>query len=413
MNFYGIRGIPHEWFKSYLMNRKQFVVFDNVSSQRKTITTGVPQGSVLGPLLFLLFINDLHYVSDQLTLILFADDTNIFISGNSVHQLNLVLNQELAKVGDWFSANRLIVNMKKTNYMVFKGRNTSYNLDDLHVQLNNVHLTRVHTTKFLGVHIDDSLGWKSHVSYVASKMASVLGILHVVKKMLPQRILMNIYNTLILPHLSYATIIWGNCPKTLINRLVVLQKKALRAITNSSYRAHTASIYKNLRILNVKSLYVMQLAQFMYQFKKEQLPCIFHEMFKVNAQVHTHNTRGSQNFHLPSFKTTMSQKSISYSGPMLWNQLPKDIGKCSSLHSFKSKLKTYLILNPNFDIDYGVWLFMTFVSSFLLSILLFWHLYYMYLSFYSFLLFFSMVPSTDPPPPPTPTNNPTCRLSSL
>ena len=286
--------------------------------------------------------------------------------------------------------------------MVFKGRNTSYNLDDLHVQLNNVHLTRVHTTKFLGVHIDDSLGWKSHVSYVASKMASVLGILHVVKKMLPQRILMNIYNTLILPHLSYATIIWGNCPKTLINRLVVLQKKALRAITNSSYRAHTASIYKNLRILNVKSLYVMQLAQFMYQFKKEQLPCIFHEMFKVNAQVHTHNTRGSQNFHLPSFKTTMSQKSISYSGPMLWNQLPKDIGKCSSLHSFKSKLKTYLILNPNFDIDYGVWLFMTFVSSFLLSILLFWHLYYMYLSFYSFLLFFSMVPSTDPPPPPHP-----------
>ena len=112
--------------------------------------------------------------------------------------------------------------------------------------------------------------------------------------------------------------------------------------------------YKSLRILNVKSLYVMQLAQFMYQFKKEQLPCIFHEMFKVNAQVHTHNTRGSQNFHLPSVKTTLSQKSISYSGPLLWNQLPKDIGKCSSLHSFKSKLKTFLILNPNFDIDYGV-----------------------------------------------------------
>ena len=98
----------------------------------------------------------------------------------------------------------------------------------------------------------------------------------------------------------------------------------------------------------------MQLAQFMYQFKKEQLPCIFYEMFKVNAQVHTHNTRGSQNFHLPSVKTTLSQKSISYSGPLLWNQLPKDIGKCSSLHSFKFKLKTYLILNPSFDIDYGV-----------------------------------------------------------
>ena len=82
------------------MNRKQFVVFDNASSQRQTITTGVPQGSVLGPPLFLMFMNDLHYVSDQLTLILFADDTNIFISGNSVHQLNSVLNQELAKVGD-------------------------------------------------------------------------------------------------------------------------------------------------------------------------------------------------------------------------------------------------------------------------------------------------------------------------
>ena len=87
------------------------------------------------------------------------------------------------------------------------------------------------------------VGKAMSISYVASKMASVLGILHVVKKMLPQRILMNIYNTLILPHLSYATIIWSNCPKTLINRLVVLQKKDIRAITNSSYRAHTASIY--------------------------------------------------------------------------------------------------------------------------------------------------------------------------
>ena len=220
--------------QNYLLNRKQFVKFNNVCSQSQILSTGLPQGSVLGPLLFLLFINDLHFVSDKLNFVLFADDTNILFSGKIVQNLNEVLNQELSKVCKWFTANKLVVNMKKTNYIVFRRRKVGGDFNELNVKFDNVLLTRVNSTKFLGVYIDEYLTWKSHVSYISSKIASVLGIIYSVNKLLPQKILMNLYNTLILPHFSYAVLAWGGCLITLTNRLQILQKKVVRAITNSN-----------------------------------------------------------------------------------------------------------------------------------------------------------------------------------
>ena len=214
--------------------------------------------------------------------------------------------------------------------MVFRRRKVGGDFSELNVKFD-VLLTRVNSTKLLGVYIDEYLSWKSHVSYISSKIASVLGIIYSVNKLLLQKILMNLYNTLILSHFSYAVLAWGGCLITLTNRSQVLQKKAVRAITNSPYLAHTAPLYKHLNILNVKSLYYMRLAQFMFLFMTNQLPCNFTEMFIVNADIHSYETRSSNKFHLPSVKTTFLQRNIYFSGPSLWNLLPNDIVSCSSL----------------------------------------------------------------------------------
>ena len=348
LSFYGIRGISLNWFENYLNNRKQFVIIDQQSSDLCNVVTGIPQGSILGPPLFLLFINDLHYASSKLSFILFADDTNMFLSGKSVQQLNRDSKTELEKVSCWFYANKLKVNMTKTNYMVFKGRNINFDVDELHVQLNDEYLSRVCSTKFLGIYVDEGLNWKPRVNHIASKISSAIGILYVVHKLFPLPILCNLYNTLLLPYLSYANIVWGNCSVTLLNRLLVLQKKAIRLITKSSYRAHTAPLFKRMNILNVNSIYIMQLGQFMFQYKHNNLPPVFDDLFILNSSIHSYATRNANSFHIPIARTLFLQKRIPFNGPMLWSHLPPDIKHCSSLYSFKAKLRLFLLSNPSF-----------------------------------------------------------------
>ena len=291
LSCYGIRRISLNWFEDYLNNRKQFVIIDQQSSDLCNIVTGIPQGSILGPPLFLLLINDLHYASSKLSSILFADNTTMFLSGKSVQQLNMDLKTELEKVSCWFYANKVKVNMTKTNYMVFKGRNIYFDVDELHVQLNDEYLSRVCSTTFVGIYVDEGLNWKTHVNHIASKISRAIGILYVVHTLFPLPILCNLYNTLTLPYLSYANIVWGNCSVTLLNRLLVPQKKAIRLITKSSYRAHTAPLFKRMNILNVNSIYIMQLGQFMFQCKHNNLPPVFDDLFILNSSIHSYATR--------------------------------------------------------------------------------------------------------------------------
>ena len=140
------------------------------------ITCGVPQGSVLGPVLFRLYINDICNVSNLLKFVLFADDTNIFCSSTSLHDLRGTINRELGKLFVWFSVNRLSIHLGKTNYMLFRGRTPD---NELALTINNVVLPRVAATKFLGIIIDDKLSWKPHIQSVKSKLSSVLSIIHV------------------------------------------------------------------------------------------------------------------------------------------------------------------------------------------------------------------------------------------
>ena len=183
---YGIRGTALSWFESYLSNRKQYVVHIDISSNFQYIKCGVPQGSILGPLLFLLYINDLINTTPVLSFVLFADDSNIFYSHRSLNTLINILNNELPKLSLWFQCNKLSLNIAKTNFIYFKHANS--HLDDLpyNIMINDVPLERKKTTKFLGVIIDENLNWNNHIRHVTNCISRNVGILYKLKKNHPK-----------------------------------------------------------------------------------------------------------------------------------------------------------------------------------------------------------------------------------
>ena len=164
MQKYGIQGLALRWFEDYLHDRKQYVTYNSYKSNQEAIKCGVPQGSILGPLLFLIYINDLSSVSEACFSILFADDTNMFITGHNVSEMCNQLNADLFRVQEWLHCNKLSLNVLKTHYMIFTPRNKIY--DDVSIIINNTKISRVYVTKFLGVQIDSQLSWKMHIDYI-------------------------------------------------------------------------------------------------------------------------------------------------------------------------------------------------------------------------------------------------------
>ena len=152
-----------------------------------------------------------------------------------------------------------------------------------------------------------------------------------------------LYNSLILSHIMYCNIIWGNCSITKINSLLRLQKRAIRIITNSAYLSHTESLFYRLKSLRIQDIHSLQVAIFMYKYTQNQLPVVFHNIFNLNSNVHTYPTRRSSDYHLQNPRIILAQRSIRHHGPDIWNSLPPHLKRCSSLYSFKASFKKYLI----------------------------------------------------------------------
>ena len=159
----GIRGHVHDWFKNYLSNRTQFVYYNNTISEVKGSSHGVPQGSILGPILFIIYLNDLSRASDILFSILFADGTTVLIEGHNYNNIITILNNELYKIDTWLQANKLTININKTHYMVFH-RAQLKPTKDVMIRQNKIAFTK--STKFLGIISDDKLKWTEHINYV-------------------------------------------------------------------------------------------------------------------------------------------------------------------------------------------------------------------------------------------------------
>ena len=308
LSYYGIQNTALKVFESYLSNRKQYIDIKDNQSEKLMISTGVPQGSILGPLLFLIYVNDMHLATEKFYPIIYADDTTLSATlntfGNETTQTNKI-NNELNKILIWLKVNKLSLNISKTKAMIFHMPQKLVNPPEIIAE--NIKIDYVDEFNFLVIYIDKHLSWKTHINYIANKLNKTNAVLNKLKNYLPKTVLHTIYSTLFLPHLNYGNLLWNsNCEK-----LFKLQKKALRLISLSKYNAHTEPIFKNLKILKLPDLCALLEVKFCYKLENQLLPTYFHSgIFVKHFEEHNYLTRGTNNYKIPQVHHNFAKKGI-------------------------------------------------------------------------------------------------------
>ncbi len=358
----GIRDKALEWFRNYLSNRTQVVNINGETSAETKIDISVMQGSILGPLLFLIFINDLPNASNLLHLLLFADDTCALDSDKDINQLIARVNTELHKLCNWFLANKISVNASKCKYIIFhnQGKKIPPNLSNVVLNFNpfdtNINpdlispLERVHKNnsnaqfyKYLGILIDENLSYGYHINYICKKLNRSLFCLNRVRYLLDGGALRTLYFSLFQSHLLYCNIIFNCCSQTNINRILTLQKKAIRTITNSNYNAHTQPLFSKLNILPFDKLLTLNKSTFIHSIYHKNHHRSFQNTWILNQQRDLEHTLRNQNlFQLPFPRTEQFKKSPLYFLPKAWNDLPDEIKCQENPYTFKIALKDHL-----------------------------------------------------------------------
>jgi hypothetical protein len=349
LKHYGFAGDSLALLKDYLSGREQSVLLNSTLSKPLRIITGVPQGSILGPLLFTLYINDITNASKTLESILYADDTTLIFNPTKSQKnatISRIINRELEYLNQWFQANKLSLNVEKTKYIVFhRPRATA---PQVHLRINGTELERVKNFKFLGLTINENMTWKDHITNIKIKISKTIGVMHKLKYIVPKEILLTLYHSLILPHLHFQIISWG---KSNIDKLVLLQKRAIRIIIGSHYLAHTSPLFINLNLLKLSDLYNIACLKFLFKLENKTLPQYFLNWdLRRNQDYHSYLTRYRNNTTSLSHHNDYFENLIRYVLVKFRNDLPNQFYskiKTHSVSSISENYKKFLIDNYN------------------------------------------------------------------
>jgi hypothetical protein len=211
------------------------------------------------------------------------------------------------------------------------------------LSINGTPITKVASTKFLGVHVDQHLSWKEHINAISNKIAKNVGILSRTSYLLPTSIRLKLYFSLVYPYLTYCNMVWASTYPSRLQRLVILQKRAVRTIAGVPRGSHTKPIFSSLRLLNLEQILTLQTSIFMFRYEHKLLPLCFQGYFHLASDIHTHYTRGSNSYRSISARTNTRLFSIKCVGPKIWNMLPARLRLAPHLRKFKKELHKYLI----------------------------------------------------------------------
>lgn len=321
MERYGFRGLFKEFLQSYLTGRTQFVKIGSTASSVECITCGVPQGSVLGPILFSLYINDLPLELEHGNAIMYADDTAFLFSGPDLKSLERQANDDLTKVTQWFTKNKLTLNVFKTNYLVFSSP-TKTQAYVVNLKMDDILLKQIDEYKYLGVTLDSALNFKQHITNTCNKLTQSCFILIRVRGYFPLHILKMIYYSLFHCHITYCVETWGVTYASYINRVTLLQKRALRIITFSRVNDSSDPLFSGLNIMPLTNARDHRLACMVKNILENNIP-----LSRSIFQWPHRETRNQTNlrFNLPVVHNNYGKRNIAFSGAVIWNLLPLDI----------------------------------------------------------------------------------------
>lgn len=336
---YGIRGIAFNLIESYLSGRYQYVKMHGAESRKGLIIYGVPQGSILGPLLFLLYINDIVNIPNTPNIVLYADDTSIFFSNDNLPDLSRIANSYLKDLFMWLVSNRLRMNIQKTKFIIFRPVNKPVD-SSFSLHLNGVPLERTNEIKFLGVWFHESLHWNTHVNKLARQLSRQVGAISRIRNILPKWLIKTIYYAVVYSRLYYCLLVWGNTTAENLRKLRVLQRRAVRLITNDDFFTPSARLFDNARILTLESMFTFKLGIYIYKLVKEG-------NLVLTRRTPLYSMRDARKFEIPLLRTNYGRQSMEYLVPLFLNKFEHYIEPPYLYSQFRRMFRSYLTTNPD------------------------------------------------------------------
>lgn len=319
LEHYGIRGIALNWFKSYLDKRTQFVEVDTCTySEKKLVKIGLPQGSILGPLLMSIMNNDLQNCLKLSHCILFADDTTVFILGRNVRFLKIKMQREIELLSTWMSDNMLSVNVNKTKLMLFTPKGYIHN-EDMTLKMNGQQVEFVNEFKFLGVWLDEHLTWKFHITELSIKLNRLKFVFRKLNRLLPVHCLRNMYFAYVHSRLLYGIIVWGTmCSKENFSSLINIQKCFVRLINKVSIFEESSPLFLKNKILKLQDSLDLELLKQMFQYQNHTLPPLVQKLYRSKS--HNYGTRNNESPNIESHKSSIYNSSFLCKAVTLWDK---------------------------------------------------------------------------------------------
>ena len=337
----GVRGTEHTWFANYLYERNQCVLYDSALSEALSVTCGVPQGSILGPLLLILFVKDFPSVVKHSKVVLYADDTVLLYSSSAIDDIQKCLISDLNLASKWFSNNKLHLNTTKCKWTLFGSEKRLKDCTIPQVKIDNAEIEHVESYKYLGLLLDANLNWNEHVNSLCKKLRQRLGVLRRVRGYLDQATALMLFNALVLPIADYCDTVYGNCSKTLQSKIDRLLCKGGRIVLNVPFDTPSRTVIDDLKWLTFTERLQFHRCMSVFKCINQQMPDYMKCKFEQFS--HQYNTRDEKSLILPKCKTDMGQRTFSFTGARDWNSLSCAIKRLTSQNSFRTKLIDFIL----------------------------------------------------------------------